>query len=116
MKTFLKTLLILIPVLLTILLYPNQSTASKAGCEVYIYISNNSLFACNLKIDDFDMGTLNPGKAKTYTTELLNDTPKKIKVKVIYDNPDYLESRSYFLLTKKMECGQSDSLYIAHTK
>lgn len=116
MKILLKTLLIIFPVLLLILFTSDNSVASKAGCEVYIYVSNNSLFVCQLKIDDFDMGTMLPGKSKTFTHELLNDTPKKIKVKVIYDNPDYLESRSYFLLTKKIECGQSDSLYIAHTK
>jgi hypothetical protein len=116
MKILLKTPVIIFPILMLIFLSTENTDASKAGCEVYIYISNNSLFVCQLKIDDFDMGNLLPGKNKTFTHELLNDTPKKIKVKVIYDNPDYLESRSYFLLTKKLECGQSDSLYIAHTK
>lgn len=90
--------------------------ADRAGCEAYIYIANNSLFECDLIIDGIGVGSLLVGKNKTYKVELLNDTPKKIKVKISYLNPDYIEPKSYFLITKtKLECGQSDSMYIAHT-
>jgi hypothetical protein len=117
MKNLYKLLYIVFAISLAIFSpVSHDSFASKAGCSVFIYISNNSFFTCDLKIDDVGVLPLIPGKSRTYTTELLNDTPKKIKVKVIYDNPDYLEPRSYFLLTKKLECGQSDTLYIAHTK
>ncbi|RPI18246.1 MAG: hypothetical protein EHM58_06375 [Ignavibacteriae bacterium] len=94
----------------------NSVAADKAGCEAYIYIANNSMFECDLSIDGVGIGTLLVGKNKTYKVELLNDTPKKIKVKISYLNPDYIEPKSYYLLTKtKLECGQSDSMYIAHT-
>lgn len=88
-----------------------------SGCEAFIYIANNSLFECTLTIDGFNIGNLLVGKSKIYKVELLNDTPKKIKVKVEYLDPDYIEPKSYFLVTKnKLECGVTDSLYIAHTK
>jgi hypothetical protein len=89
----------------------------KAGCEAYIYISNNSLFEINLSIDGVGIGNLLVGKSKTFKVELLNDTPKKIKVKVEYQDPDYIDPKSFYLLTKtKIECGQSDSMYVAFTK
>jgi hypothetical protein len=94
----------------------NSIAADRAGCDAYIYIANNSLFECDLSIDGVGIGNLLVGKNKTFKVELLNDTPKKIKVKVSYLNPDYIEPKSYFLVTKtKLECGQSDSMYIAHT-
>jgi hypothetical protein len=93
------------------------NASERAGCEAYIYISNNSLFECTLTVDGIGVGNLLVGKNKTYKVELLNDTPKKIKVKVEWLDPDYIEPKSYYLLTKtKIECGQTDSLYIAHTK
>jgi len=93
------------------------NAAGRAGCEAYIYISNNSLFECTLTVDGIGVGNLLIGKNKTYKVELLNDTPKKIKVKVEWLDPDYIEPKSYYLLTKnKIECGQTDSMYIAHTK
>ena len=93
------------------------NASGRAGCEAYIYISNNSLFECTLTVDGIGVGSLLVGKNKTYKVELLNDTPKKIKVKVEWLDPDYIEPKSYYLLTKtKIECGQTDSLYIAHTK
>lgn len=93
------------------------NAASRAGCEAYIYIANNSLFDCPLTVDGIGVGTLRIGKNKIYTIELLNDTPRRIKVKVEWLDPDYIEPKSYYLLTKgKLECGQTDSMYIAHTK
>jgi len=96
---------------------PRAGTSDKAGCKAYIYIANNSLFDCYLRVDDFDVGKLLISKTKIYEVELLNDEPRKIKVKVSWNDPDYLERRSYFLVTRsKLECGQTDSMYIAHTK
>jgi hypothetical protein len=96
---------------------PINKAADKAGCEAYIYIANNSLFECTIYIDGMGYGNLLVGKNKTYKVELLNDTPKRYKVKVEYYNPNYIEPRSYYLLTKgKLECGQTDSMYIAHTE
>jgi competence protein ComGC len=95
----------------------NSAAIGKAGCEAYIYISNNSLFEIDLSIDGVGIGNLLVGKSKTFKVELLNDTPKKIKVKVSYLDPDYIDPKSFYLLTKtKIECGQSDSMYVAFTK
>lgn len=91
--------------------------AGRAVCDVFIYIANNSLFDCRLQIDGIDQtGSLLQGKAKVYTVQFLNETPKRIKVKIFYDDPDYIEPKSYFMVTKKLECGQTDSIYIRHTK
>lgn len=91
--------------------------SGRAGCEAYLYISNNSLFEVDLTIDGIGVGNLLVGKNKTYKVELLNDTPKKIKVKVAWLDPDYIEPKTFFMVTKeKLECGQSDSMYIAFTK
>jgi hypothetical protein len=96
---------------------PQAGASDKAGCKAYIYIANNSLFDCYLTVDDFGVGKLLRSKHKIYEVELLNDEPRRIKVKVSWNDPDYLELRSYYLLTKgKLECGQTDSMYIAHTK
>jgi hypothetical protein len=96
---------------------PQVNASGRAGCEAYLYISNNSLFEVTLTIDDIGVGNLLVGKNKTYTVELLNDTPKKIKVKVSWYDPDYIEPKTFYMVTKsKLECGQSDSMYIAFTK
>jgi len=96
---------------------PENKAADKCGCEAYIYIANNSLFECTIYIDGVGYGNLLVGKNKTYKVELLNDTPKRIKVKVEYYNPNYIEPKSYYFLTKgKLECGQTDTMYIAHTE
>jgi hypothetical protein len=113
--------LILLAGITSVLLYysysPENKAADRAGCEAYIYIANNSLFECTIYIDGMGYGNLLVGKNKTYKIELLNDTPKKIKVKIEYYNPNYIEPKSYYLLTKgKLECGQTDSMYIAHTE
>lgn len=94
----------------------NGQTVSKAGCEAYLYISNNSLLEINLTIDGFGVGNLLVGKNKTYKVELLNDAPKKMKVKVEFQDPDFIEARSFYVVSKKLECGQTDSLYVAFTK
>src|SRR6266498_1493689 len=89
--------------------------SKKAGCEAYLYVANNSTFECRLLIDGIpQVGSLLQSKVKTYSVELLNDTPKRVKVKIIYDDPDYLESKSYLMFTHKLECGLTDTMYIAH--
>ena len=78
---------------------------------------NNSAFDINsLIIDGIDMGSLVMGKFKTYKVELLNDQPKKFKVKIIYENTNYLEPRSFNVISKKLECGGIDSIFFAHTQ
>jgi hypothetical protein len=119
MKASLK--LFLFAILALVLVYysytPENKAADKSGCEAYIYIANNSLFECTIYIDGMGYGNLLVGKNKTYKVELLNDTPKRIKVKVEYYNPNYIEPKSYYFLTKgKLECGQTDTMYIAHTE
>lgn len=119
MKTFTKILIPLVLILIIIYFAPKEHSyaVEKAGCEAYLYISNNSLFECDLTIDGFAVGTLLVGKNKTYKVDLLNDTPKRIKVKVEWQDPDYIFPKSFYLLTKgKIECGQTDTMYIAFTK
>ena len=91
--------------------------ADKAGCEAYIYISNNSLFEVNLTIDGFPSGNLMIGKTKTYTVSLVNDAGKRIKVKAEYQDPDYIDPKSINYVTKtKLECGMTDTVYVAFSK
>jgi hypothetical protein len=94
-----------------------SASAGKAACDAFLYISNNSLFEINVTIDGIPSGNILVGKNKTYTVSLTNDTPKKIKVKVEYQDPDYIDPKSINYITKeKMECGKSDSMFIAFTK
>jgi hypothetical protein len=106
----------LIGIFLTYNIPQNGYSADKAGCEAYLYISNNSLYEINLTIDGFGFGHLLVGTNKTYSLELLNDVPKKMKVKVEYQDPDFIEARSFYYISKKLECGQGDSIFVAFTK
>ncbi len=113
-----KTILLFSFLIITcfILIYSTPQSglsANKAGCEVYVYISNNSIFEINITIDGFGEGHILLGTNKTYTLELNGDIAKRMKVRVQYQDPDYIEMKSFNLMTKKLECGQSDSLYIA---
>jgi hypothetical protein len=92
-------------------------SAGKANCDAYIYISNNSLFEITLTIDGFPSGNLLVGKSKTYTINLANDAGKRIKVKVEYQDPDYIDPKAITYVTKqKIECGGSDSVFVAFSK
>jgi hypothetical protein len=114
--TFLSLLIISAALLFTSTT-PQAGSTGKAGCDAYLYISNNSLFEVELTVDGIGVGHLLVGKNKTYNVELLNDTPKKIKVKIAYQDPDYIEPKTFFMVTKeKIECGQTDSMYISFTK
>ncbi len=96
---------------------PNTADADKTNCEAYIYVSNNSLFEINLTIDGFPSGNLLVGKSKTYTINLQNDQGKRIKVKADYQDPDYIDPKSIIYVTKtKVECGGSDSVFVAFSK
>lgn len=96
---------------------PTDSNADKSNCEAYIYVSNNSLFEINLTIDGFPSGNLLVGKSKTYTINLANDAGKRIKVKVDYQDPDYIDPKSIVYVTKqKVECNGSDSVFVAFSK
>ncbi len=94
-----------------------EAAADKAGCEAYLYIANNSLFEINLTIDGFPSGNLLVGKNKTYTINLANDAGKRIKVKAEYLDPDYIDPKAINYVTKtKIECGMSDTIYVAFSK
>jgi len=97
---------------------PNMNGISdRAGCEAYIYVANNSTFEIRLQIDGIPQtGSMLPSKVRVFPVDLMNDTPKRVKVKVIYEDPDYLEPKSYVMATKTLNCGQTDSLYIWITK
>jgi len=93
---------------------PNTGAgANKAGCDVYVYIANNSIFEINIMIDGFPEGHLLIGTNKLYTLELNGDIAKRMKVNVKYQDPDYIEMKSFNLMTKKLECGQTDSIYVS---
>ena len=94
-----------------------EADAGKANCDAYIYVSNNSLFEINLTIDGFPSGNLLVGKSKTYTVYLQNDQGKRIKVKAEYQDPDYIDPKAITYVTKqKVECGGSDSVFVAFSK
>ncbi len=119
MKT--STKIIIFTFLITSIIYifypTSQAIAGKAGCNAYIYISNNSLFEIDLTIDGIGVGHLLVGKSKTYPVELLNDTGKRIKVKAEYQDPDFIFPKALNFITKtKLECGESDTMYIAFSK
>ena len=119
MKSFIKTSLIVIVIVSSVYIFTagNSAAAGKAGCNVYIYVANNSLFEINLTIDGLGMGHLLVGKSKTYNIELLNDTAKKIKLKAEYQDPDFIDPKGLNYITHtKLECGQSDSIYVAFSK
>jgi hypothetical protein len=116
-KIITYTSLILALVVVSLLFSSNTATAGKAGCDAYMYISNNSLFEINVTIDGFPSGKLLVGKSKTYTVNLANDQGKRIKVKVDYQDPDYIDPKSINYVTKtKLECGMSDTVYVAFSK
>lgn len=94
-----------------------SASSGKANCDAYIYIANNSLFEITLNIDGFPSGHLLVGKSKTYTIKLENDAGKRIKVKVEYQDPDYIDPKVITYVTKqKIECGGSDSVFVAFSK
>lgn len=92
-------------------------SSDRSGCEAYIYIANNSNFEVRLQIDGIPQtGSMLPSKVRVFPVELLNDTPRRVKVKIIYEDPDYIEPKSYVMITKTLNCGLTDSMYIAITK
>ena len=105
--------LIIITSILIYSLPKNGISANKAGCEVYVYLANNSIFEINISIDGFPEGHLLIGTNKLYTLELNGDIAKRMKVNVKYQDPDYIEMKSFNLMTKKLECGQTDSIYVS---
>lgn len=119
MKAFIKISIITIAIVSSFYIFSpvNSPAAGKAGCMAYLYIANNSLFEINLTIDGIGVGHLLVGKSKTYNVELLNDAPKRIKVKAEYQDPDYIDPKGLNYLTHgKLECGQSDTIYVAFSK
>src|SRR3989337_887166 len=99
MKTLIKISAILIALVSFYTLFINNAKADKA-CDAFIIISNNSLFEINLTVDGMPSGNLMIGKTKTYTVNLANDAPKKIKVKVEYQDPDYIDPKPLIFVTQ----------------
>jgi hypothetical protein len=124
MKSTIK--LLALSLLLTSIVYSvNVSTSeatSKTGsdayiCDAYMYVANNSLFEINVYIDNVGVGNVLTGKSKTFTYTLSSDTPKKVKTKCTYQDPDYIDPKSVMYVTKtKVECGQSDTVYFGFQK
>ena len=116
MKNIIKVLSILAVITAIYFSITGNARADKA-CDAFLIISNNSLFEITLTVDGMPSGNLLIGKTKTYTVSLGNDTPRKIKVKVEYLDPDYIEPKSINFVTKnKVECGMTDTVYVAFTK
>jgi hypothetical protein len=116
MKNIFKLLSILAVIAAVYITFTNNALADKA-CDASLIISNNSLFEINLTVDGMPSGNLLVGKTKVYPISLQNDTPRKIKVKVEYQDPDYIEPKSINFVTKnKVECGMTDTVYVAFTK
>lgn len=116
-KIFNYSIFILAMIAISLLFSFKDASADKAGCEAYLYIANNSLFEINLTIDGFPSGNLLVGKNKTYTVTLVGDAGKRIKVKAEYQDPDYIDPKSINYVTKtKLECGMSDTIYVAFSK
>ena len=113
--------LLIITAVLTIIIYSLSSTdssaISKSNCEAYMYVANNSLFEINVFIDNVGVGNVLTGKSKTFTYTISTDSPKRVKTKCTYQDPDYIDPRSINFVTKtKVECGQTDTAYFAIQK
>jgi hypothetical protein len=116
MKNLIRISSIIIAAIAIYLTFSETAKADKA-CDAFIIISNNSLFEINLTVDGMPSGNLLVGKTKTYTVSLNGDVAKKVKVKAEYQDPDYIDPKALNFVTKtKIECGQTDTMYIAFTK
>jgi len=116
MKNLTKLFTLIVVLFSIYSIFTANAKADKA-CDAFIIISNNSLFEINLMVDGFPSGNLLIGKTKTYTVSLSGDTPRKIKVKVEYQDPDYIDPKALIFVTKsKLECGMTDTMYVAFTK
>ncbi|HJY62746.1 MAG TPA: hypothetical protein VJ455_01215 [Ignavibacteria bacterium] len=116
MKNLIKISILLLSLISLLTVFTGNAKADKA-CDAFIIISNNSLFEITLTVDGMPSGNLMIGKTKTYTVNLANDAPKKIKVKVEYQDPDYIDPKALIFVTKnKLECGVTDTVYVAFTK
>jgi len=116
MKNKIRIFSIIAAIAVIYISFTNDAKSDRA-CDASIIISNNSLFEITLTVDGMPSGYLLVGKTKTYPVNLPNDTPKKIKVKVEYLDPDYIEPKAINFVTKnKVECGMTDTVYVAFTK
>jgi hypothetical protein len=94
-----------------------SEATDKAGCDAFMYVANNSLFEINVFVDNVGVGNVLMGKTKTFTYTISTDTPKRVKVKCNYQDPDFIDPRSINFVTKtKVECGQTDTVYFAIQK
>lgn len=119
MKSTFKLLFTVLPVTALIILFGsmNSADAGKAGCNAYMYVANNSLFEINVFIDNVGVGNVLMGKTKTFTYEISSDSPKRVKVKCTYQDPDFIDPKAINYVTKtKVECEQTDTVYFGIQK
>ncbi len=119
MKTTVRlvSLALLVTVSSYLLSFTDSKAVGKAGCDAYMYVANNSLFEINVYIDNVGVGNVLVGKTKTFTYELISDTPKRVKVRCDYQDPNFIDPKSFISVTKtKVECGQTDTVYFAFAK
>ena len=119
MKTAIRfvSFALLVTVTSYLLSFTDSHAVGKAGCDAYMYVANNSLFEINVFIDNVGVGNVLTGKTKTFTYERTSDSPKRVKVKCDYQDPDFIDPKSIFFVTKtKVECGQTDTVYFAFAK
>ncbi len=114
-KIFISAVIIAISLYL---LNINESSAvNKAGCDAYMYVANNSLFEINVFIDNVGVGNVLTGKSKTFTYSVTSDSPKRVKTRCEYSDPDFIDPKSINYVTKtKVECGQTDTVYFGMQK
>jgi len=97
--------------------FSESSAAGKTGCDAYMYVANNSLFEINVFIDNVGVGNVLVGKSKIFKYSVSSDSPKRVKVKAEYSDPDFIDPRSINYVTKtKVECGQTDTIYFGFQK
>ncbi len=119
MKTTIRlvSFALLVTVSSYLLSFTDSKAVGKAGCDAYMYVANNSLFEINVYIDNVGVGNVLIGKSKTFTYERISDSPKRVKVKCTYQDPDFIDPRNIFFVTKTaVECGQTDTVYFAFAK
>jgi hypothetical protein len=119
MKSTAKLLAVSAVLILIIYSLSNTDSAAtqKSGCDAYMYVANNSLFEINVFIDNVGVGNVLTGKTKTFTYTISSDSPKRVKTKCTYQDPDYIDPRAInFVTHTKVECGQTDTVYFGIQK
>ena len=119
LKSTVKLLTVTAVLILIIYALGNSDSAAtqKSGCDAYMYVANNSLFEINVFIDNVGVGNVLTGKSKIFTYTISSDSPKRVKTKCTYQDPDFIDPRAINFVTKtKVECAQTDTVYFGIQK